>query len=161
MYTTCPSCHGQGQYLTTESYQDYSGGSIYKTRQVWRSCFGNWSGEGELRLPGKWTYRGKFRSGLLSGKGVLELDNGIVFEGKFRTSEPKGKGVLQYQEEFRFEGRWSDATTASGKIYGLEKEATKARIKEGEIQTKKGMFSKWKRAGSFDCRKILSGGKIG
>lgn len=142
--------HGEGS-------AEHKNGMVYQGRWF----LGKWSGEGELRLPGKWTYRGRFRNGLLSGKGTLELDNGAVFDGKFRTSEPRGKGVLHYKEEFRFEGRWSNAETATGKVYGLEQGEMKARIRGGEIQTMKGMLSKWKPAGSFDCGKVLSEGKIG
>ena len=91
----------------------------------------------------------------------MELDNGVVFEGKLRASEPSGKGIVHYKKEVRFEGRSSDAETAIGKVYRLEKAAIVARIRGGEIQTKEVMLSKWKPAGSFDCRRVLSEGKLG
>ena len=121
---------------------------------------GKWSGEGKLRLLDKWTYRGSFLNRRLSGKETLELDNVVVFDGKLRVSYPRGMGIGHFKKEVRFEGRWSNAETAIGKVYGLEKAEMVARIRGGEIQTKEVMFSKSKPAGSFDCRRVLSEGKF-
>ena len=116
------------------------GSAGHKNGMLHQVCWfrGKWSGEGKLRLLDKWTYRGRFLNRL-----------------------PIGKGIFHYKKEVRFEGRWSNAETAIGKIYGLEKAEMVGRIRGGEIQTKKGILSKSKPAGSFDCRRVLSEGKIG
>ena len=132
----------------------HENGFVYEGR--WR--FGKWSGKGTLTWPDNWTYSGGFSAGMLSGKGRLELVNDIVFEGRFSRSYPKGKGAAHFPNGARIEGRWADCETAKIKLFDSDGKPMKARLVEGNIQTKKGMFSKWETLADFNLRTILVAG---
>ena len=231
---SCPSCHGRGTYLGSESVQDLSGGSIYKTVQVNKTCMqcggsgllwtadspnasggqpqgtqraakppkvvipppveqgpiksyngkkflfmrhgpgkaehtngfvyegkwvlGDWGGQGVLTWPNNWTYTGSFRNGKMNGKGRLETAVDVVFEGKFSQGVPKGKGIASFPNDVRIEGRWSDCETANIKLFDSYGKPVKARLRNGIIEIKQGMLSKWKTFHDFNLRTILTRG---
>ena len=94
----------------------------------------------------------------MSGKGRLELVNEVVFEGKFSRSYPKGKGIAYFPNGMKIEGRWANCETAKIKLFDSDGKPVKARLHEGNIQIKKGMFSKWETLADFNLRTILIAG---
>jgi len=118
---------------------------------------GKWHGDGVLRYPGKWFYNGRFKNGMLHGQGTLTLENGTVFDGRFKWSVPKGKGVVRFSGGVKFEGVWSDYASATGRLLDSGGYQKKARILNGELQTKSGLLSRYKTVGAFDIRSILVG----
>lgn len=143
-----------GKFLFRRSGQGHAthrGGLEYDGR--WSG--GLWSGDGELTKKGEWKYAGRFRKGMLNGKGTLRLNDGSVFEGKFRNSSPCGKGALQLPDGSRFEGKWQDCGTAKGKYISAGGERIKARILEGDLVAKRGIFSKRELITRFEFREIF------
>ena len=111
---TCPSCHGRGSYLDTESYQDYSGGYIYKTRQVNRNCMqcgGSgqvWAPDAPGAAPGEG--RGRRKPAARPAKVVIpppvEQKPIKSYTGNKFLFMRHGQGKAEHKNGMIYDGRW-------------------------------------------------------
>ncbi|EDQ88971.1 uncharacterized protein MONBRDRAFT_32553 [Monosiga brevicollis MX1] len=113
-----------------------------KYRGMWNAA-GKRHGLGVLDFADGSKYSGEFVEGMNSGYGILTLNDGSKYAGQFSDGKYNGSGVFTKSDGMKYEGQFSD-----GKVLG-----------GGRVTFPDGSHGRPRQEGSFQDRKLVSGGK--
>ena len=72
--------------------------------------WGNFNGQGELKVAGKYTYKGEFNAGRMHGQGAIDFLNGNSYEGEFNNGQMTGQGTHTYPSGDVLQGNFEKDT---------------------------------------------------